>query len=246
MMRKSNADAIATLFGPEEYLPREETGLPWWERTLRSFPGGEVADDFLRKQVYCRIWRFAWLDQDERRYLEHAKGLLDIMRAASAEKSFGAIAPLLDHLHEKSLNRSFYDRLRHPQPDSVYSLSASIKKAMRAETERSLILCAVALKRYSMKEGKFPASLDSLVPAFLQMVPVDYMDGKAVKYHPGATNTFILYSVGEDLQDNGGDTTLSAEKKNLKNLWDRKDFVWPAPASPDEVEAYRKESAKGD
>jgi hypothetical protein len=29
-----------------------------------------------------------------------------------------------------------------------------------------------------------------------------------------------------------------------KNLWYRKDYVWPAPASADEVEAYRKEAAK--
>jgi len=83
------------------------------------------------------------------------------------------------------------------------------------------------------------------VPAFLPMVPVDYMDGKPVKYRPGANDTFILYSVGEDLQDDGGDTTLPPEKKNFKNLWDRKDFVWPAAASPEEVEAYRKESANG-
>src|SRR6266404_4374149 len=37
------------------------------------------------------------------------------------------------------------------------------------------------------------------VPAFLPMVPVDYMDGKPVKYRPGANHTFILYSVGERL-----------------------------------------------
>jgi len=93
--------------------------------------------------------------------------------------------------------------------------------------------------------GKLPTSLDSLVPAFLPKVPVDYMDGTAIKYRPGADGTCTLYSVGEDLKDNGGDTTLPPEKKNFRNLWDRKDFVWPAAALPEEVEAYRKESAKG-
>src|SRR6266478_452661 len=66
------------------------------------------------------------------------------------------------------------------------------------------------------------------------------MDGTAIKYRPGTDGTFTLYSEGEDLKDNGGDTTLPPEKKNFRNLWDRKDFVWPAAALPEEVEAIGK------
>ena len=55
---------------------------------------------------------------------------------------------------------------------------------------------------------------------------------------------FVLYSVGEDANDDGGDTALRTSKTNLRNLWERNDFVWPAAASAEEIEAYRNESAK--
>jgi hypothetical protein len=66
------------------------------------------------------------------------------------------------------------------------------------------------------------------------------MDGKPVRYRLNSDGTFILYSVGEDGVDNGGDPTLRPEIKELKGLWYRKDFVWPAQATAKEVEEYRK------
>ena len=74
-------------------------------------------------------------------------------------------------------------------------------------------------------------------------MPVDYMDGKPIRYRANSDGGFTLYSVGEDGNDDGGDTTLMAGKKNLRNLWERKDFVWPSIALPDEIEVYRKEAA---
>jgi hypothetical protein len=44
---------------------------------------------------------------------------------------------------------------------------------------------------------------------------------------------------GENGKDDGGDTTPLPGKTSLRNLWDRKDFVWPSPALPEEIEAYR-------
>jgi len=111
---------------------------------------------------------------------------------------------------------------------------------MRGEAERSVVLCAIALKRYSLKHGNFPPSLDSLVPEFIASVPVDYMDGKPMGYRLEADGTFRLYSVGEDEKDDGGNAAVTAGKTHLRDLWARKDFVWPRPATPEEVEAYRK------
>jgi len=67
------------------------------------------------------------------------------------------------------------------------------------------------------------------------------MDGKPIKYALKADGSFLLYSVGEDGQDDGGSNEMLPKKTNSNNLWERKDFVWPAPASPEETEAWRKE-----
>jgi hypothetical protein len=57
----------------------------------------------------------------------------------------------------------------------------------------------------------------------------------------GTGGSFVLYSVGTDGKDDGGETALLPSKTNVRMLWERKDYVWPAPALPEEIEAYRKE-----
>jgi hypothetical protein len=241
-MRKSNEEAIKMLYGMEEYLPTSESERPFWEETLRNLPGGEAAMEFLRKQVYCRVWRFAWLDQDARRYLESMEQLLAISRAATTNRSFATVEPALKGFHEYPASMNFYDKLRYPTPITILTLVGVINKAMHAETDRSLTICDVALKRYRLRHGSLPPSLDALVPEFLASVPIDYMDGKPIKYRLDSGGAFILYSVGEDGKDDGGDTALLPDKTNLRMLWNRKDYVWPAPAQPDEITAYRRES----
>jgi hypothetical protein len=115
---------------------------------------------------------------------------------------------------------------------------------MRAETERSLVIGAIALKRYSLRHGRLPDTLDALVPEFLSSVPVDYMDGKPLKYRSNGDGTFRLYSVGANFIDDGGDATLLPDEIHARAPWARKDVVWPMPATAEELDAYRKESAK--
>ncbi|PWU10934.1 MAG: hypothetical protein C5B50_24515 [Verrucomicrobia bacterium] len=244
VLRRSNEDTFKTLFGLEEYLPPDDSERPRWERAVRKLPWGEQIAAFFKQQIYCRVWRFAWLDQDNCRALERMQWLLDIARAAVAQKSFGAARHAIDVWDTEASNRNLYDRLRFPEPISVTALSGVVKRSLRIETERSIVISSIALKRYDLSHGKSPASLDSLAPEFLSSVPTDYLDGKPIKYHLNQDGSFTLYSVGDDGKDDGGDPSLLPGKTNLQILWDRKDFVWPAPALPEEIEAYRKEMQK--
>ena len=88
----------------------------------------------------------------------------------AATSSFAAVRSDIDRYESELLDRSLYDRLRYPNSQSPISLSKAVNKAMRAETERSIVICTIALKRYGISHGKPAASLDSLVPAFLASV----------------------------------------------------------------------------
>lgn len=230
MMRGSNQNARDALFGLEEIFGVDNSDRPAWET-------------FLKKQVYCRIWRFSWSHQDQRHSLETMQRLIEIARTAVAEKSFSHVQDAITRFDQTSLNKSFYDKLRYPDPQSLFELSRSVNRAMKAETERSATICAVALKRYRLRHGKFPASLDALVPEILSSAPIDYMDGKPLKYRVNGDGSFALYSVSEDGKDDGGDMSPT-DAKATRNLWTRRDYVWPSPALPEEIEAYRKEAAK--
>jgi hypothetical protein len=244
-MRKANSNAVDVILGLQKLVPPNESERPWWEKAVKLLPAGEKCADFFKEQVYCRLWRFAWLDQDELHYLRFLEGLLDLAHRAESEKSLAAIEPALGGLLEPAIQMSFYNNLRYPQVGSFGSLAISLKKSMKAEAERSLVLTAIALKRYSMRFGKPPDSLQALVPQFLSAIPIDYMNGQPIKYRLEPDGTFLLYSVGEDYKDDGGDATLPSGKTSAHNIWNRKDVVWPQPALPDEVESFRKEKRAG-
>ncbi|HWH70925.1 MAG TPA: hypothetical protein VNT26_16165, partial [Candidatus Sulfotelmatobacter sp.] len=123
LLRKSNADTFDMIYGLQQVFPPDDSERPWWERHLRLLPGGDTVADFLKKQVYCRLWRFAWLDQDERHYLESMQQLLKIVRRAAAEKSLADIRPALTQFEQDSARRTGYDRLRYPDANSPLTLT---------------------------------------------------------------------------------------------------------------------------
>jgi hypothetical protein len=60
----------------------------------------------------------------------------------------------------------------------------------------------LALKIYKTRHGKLPDSLSDLTPEFFPQVPIDDFDGKPFRYLPDKK---IIYSVGPDLKDSGGE-----------------------------------------
>jgi len=62
---------------------------------------------------------------------------------------------------------------------------------------------ALAVERYRLAEGHLPESLEDLVPAYMEVVPKDPFDGRRLRYFT-RENGFVVYSVGDDLTDNGG------------------------------------------
>lgn len=68
---------------------------------------------------------------------------------------------------------------------------------------RDATLVAIALELFRRREGRYPESLDELVPAFLPAVPPDRHTGKPLNYAVREGKP-ILYSVGVNLADDGG------------------------------------------
>jgi hypothetical protein len=83
---------------------------------------------------------------------------------------------------------------------------------------------AIALERYRLVHGAYPESLDALAPVFLDVVPHDVMSGNPYHYSLQANGTFLLYSVGWDQKDDGGQVVL--DKRNGIDF-DHGDWVWP-------------------
>lgn len=69
---------------------------------------------------------------------------------------------------------------------------------------RDAALVIVAIARYRLLHGRYPDTLDSLLPDFLARIPPDRYDGAPIKYRLTDAGFPVLYSVGADRRDDGG------------------------------------------
>jgi len=67
------------------------------------------------------------------------------------------------------------------------------------------------------------------------------MDGKPLRYQTSANGEFLLYSIGIDGTDDGGDPKLASSTAKNYYWTTCKDWVWPMPASPEDVATYHEE-----
>jgi len=126
---------------------------------------------------------------------------------------------------------------------SLVSIGRFPYRIFRIEAARQIVIGAIALKRYQLRHGSFPARLSDMVPEFVAAVPDDPMDGKPLRYRLDSDGTYVLYSVGEDGKDDGGDVSPATPSKTATWLQGR-DWVWPLPASDEEVKMfYEREAA---
>ena len=124
--------------------------------------------------------------------------------------------------------------------------STLLGRAAMAEAQRRLIIVALALERYRGKHGWYPSTLSELTPKFLKNPLTDFVNGQPLHYHPTDDGHFILYSVGLDGVDYGGQMASRNWIGPPCNFSARSkaDIVWPLPATTAAVEALHAVEAK--
>jgi hypothetical protein len=75
---------------------------------------------------------------------------------------------------------------------------------------------ACALERHRLAKGGYPESLAELLPDFISRVPHDLVNGQPLRYER-VGKTYILYSVGWDLKDEGGAFALHPGENQTHN-----------------------------
>ena len=98
----------------------------------------------------------------------------------------------------------------------------------RLLTNRQALAVICAIFRYEDQYDKLPGSLGDLVDAgFIDEVPIDPYSGEPFVYR-AADGDFILYSVGENMIDDGGVYGTNGNRGKKRRYSDNGDFVcWP-------------------
>ncbi len=104
-----------------------------------------------------------------------------------------------------------------------------VELGYRNECSSKSLLAVIALMRYEGDKGCYPDNLGELVTAgHLKELPIDPYSNKPLVYKK-TDDSFILYSVGTDFTDNGGESGKGSQGQVQK--WrDNGDTVfWPVP-----------------
>jgi hypothetical protein len=213
---------------------------------------GQAANEAVLKTKES-VWRFAWSDPDELKMLRGQQVILNAIRLARTNQAFATalrqqetgLAALGVRAPKDSDNGFFGidDNVSSMMSKSLVSIQRVPRRIFRTEVARQIVIAAIALKRYQLRHGAYPRELRALTPDFSAEIPRDSMDGKPLRYRLNSDGTYVLYSVGEDGKDDGGDVSPSTPSKTT--TWSQgRDWVWPLPASDDEVKMfYAKEAA---
>ena len=105
-------------------------------------------------------------------------------------------------------------KLAIPDMESTFLKTATFEALVRA------FRAGLACRIHKGRTGQYPESLEALVPALLNEVPIDPFTGKALVYRREGEG-FIVYSLGSNQRDDGGRGTWE-----IKQLVTEKDDDW--------------------
>ena len=88
---------------------------------------------------------------------------------------------------------------------------------------------ACALECYRLAHGEYPETLDAIVPQFIETIPHDIIGGQPLHYRRTNDGKFLLYSVGWNEIDDGGEESPHTEYGSVTD-YTKGDWVWPATA----------------
>jgi hypothetical protein len=101
----------------------------------------------------------------------------------------------------------------------------------RGKTTHEATMTVLALQRWRLEKGNYPTNLDELISSgYLKSLPMDPYSDKPLVYKK-TDNNFILYSIGRNFEDDGGQIVRYTEGKNKGKIrkWGKEgDAVfWP-------------------
>jgi len=208
-------------FGQSYRVERAMFGLRVYHemKTNRnSSSSGRLAD--LPEDAWGFLWKSFWADGDLLMYCRHHQLWIDSMQTLAVSNSYRQIEPQVAEARNY-LDRKLSGIQKYWYPFSGIALPNILRgqdRVVKNESLRQLAVAAIALKRYELRHGRLPGDLRELQPEFLRELPIDFYDGKPVRYRIEADGGFTLYSVGADFQDDGGAPG--------------KDLLWPKPIWP--------------
>jgi hypothetical protein len=100
---------------------------------------------------------------------------------------------------------------------------------LRLVAQLRVLIVALGTRAFELENGRLPTTLAELVPKYLSEIPDDPCGTGSIKYRVKG-DSYTLYCVGPDGEDDGGQPYLNEEGKEVGDLIDAELFPAPTPA----------------
>ena len=180
-----------------------------------------------------RVIPSGWIDQNElttdRFYTETVLPALDWEHGRISPENMRQVAHAFD-----TMRKTPYTVLCK---DVLLPITVVAKKAALSQTGVDEAVVACALDRYWLAHGEFPEKLEALTPQFIAKLPHDVINGKPLHYRRTADGQYVLYSMGWNETDDGGQIAM----KRVSQDFDQGDWVWFSQPQPQLSASERKQ-----
>ena len=187
--------------------------------------GGGVMNQLLPGKIAARLIPTGWLYQNQFRC---ARMMVDYYLPL-ADVNQGTFSPALARRGDAAVMAE----IKTASPFNLLErlmlsgLGNGAKRFAYAQSSVNLARTAIALERYRLAHGAYPESLDALAPQFIAKLPHDIINGQPLHYRRTSDGQFVLYSVGWNETDDGGEVGLT---KNGNVDTSTGDWVWQYPS----------------
>lgn len=141
------------------------------------------------------------------------------LAGAEAELRTGAEGPLA---RLQAIRSSYFADLLLP------AIAPAALKTAQTQTWVDQARLACALERSRLANGRFPDTLEALVPRFIDKLPQDIVSGEPMKYRRTGDGGGVLYAVGWNAQDDGGESVRPTSRSKSPDPT-QGDWVWTCP-----------------
>ncbi|MCF7708823.1 MAG: hypothetical protein K9N52_07995 [Verrucomicrobia bacterium] len=139
-------------------------------------------------------------------------------------KNPNEIVSISEELETYKQNRSPYNILANQFINPIDNIYIRIAQG---QSYINITKAACVLEIYKIENGQYPEELNSLVPKYIDQLPIDIIGGQPLKYKLIGDDRYNLYSVGWNGVDDGG-VIVYMDEDNIDRR--KGDWVWPLPS----------------
>ena len=176
------------------------------------------------------ISRIALREKGRSRY-DYSYGQAD----AASSFSFARLSRRMAELEKdmESINVPWAEGSDISAPDALRRRSLGsidLLELAQVATQQEMLIALLRLSRHRRAHGDWPDDLAGLRPANLRRKSHDYFSGRELKYQMLDADSCVLYSIGENGRDDGGNASDRRMNQGAIPLWKGWDAVWSITA----------------